>query len=85
MESGVTYSFKPKARSNTKALSICIVSFPLSTSLMNFTLVPGDVILTGTPHGVGAFRDPSIYMKDSDEIVVEIEGLGSLKNVCQVI
>ena len=50
---------------------------------MNFTLSPGDVILTGTPHGVGAFRKPSVYMKDGDEIVVEIEQIGRLMNTCK--
>ncbi|MFC1867159.1 fumarylacetoacetate hydrolase family protein [Thermodesulfobacteriota bacterium] len=49
----------------------------------NFTLIPGDLILTGTPHGVGCFREPSIYMKDGDEIVVEIDGVGRLENLCQ--
>jgi len=49
------------------------------------TLLPGDVILTGTPHGVGAFRDPSIYMKDGDVIVVEIEKVGRLVNPCKVV
>ncbi|MBN2418102.1 MAG: fumarylacetoacetate hydrolase family protein [Deltaproteobacteria bacterium] len=48
----------------------------------NFTLLPGDVILTGTPHGVGTFRDPSIYMKDGDRVTVEIEGIGRLTNNC---
>jgi 2-keto-4-pentenoate hydratase/2-oxohepta-3-ene-1,7-dioic acid hydratase in catechol pathway len=49
------------------------------------TLLPGDVILTGTPHGVGAFRDPSIYMKDGDVVIVEIEKVGRLVNPCKVI
>ena len=49
----------------------------------NFTLTPGDIILTGTPHGVGTFRKPSIYMKDGDEVVVEIEEVGRLVNICQ--
>ena len=49
----------------------------------NFTLIPGDVILTGTPHGVGAFRNPPIYMKDGDEVIVEIEELGRLVNICR--
>lgn len=49
----------------------------------NFTLLPGDVILTGTPHGVGTFREPSIYMKDGDMIAVEIEGIGQLTNRCK--
>lgn len=48
-----------------------------------FTLIPGDIIITGTPHGVGAFRDPPVYMKDGDEVVVEIEKIGSLRNVCR--
>ncbi len=51
----------------------------------NFTLYPGDVILTGTPHGVGTFREPSIYMKDGDEIVIEIEKIGRLVNTCRVL
>jgi len=48
------------------------------------TLLPGDVILTGTPHGVGTFREPSIYMKDGDVVVVEIEKVGRLVNPCKV-
>jgi len=51
----------------------------------NFTLLPGDVILTGTPHGVGTFRNPSIYMKDGDSVTVEIEGIGKLVNNCRTI
>ena len=49
----------------------------------NFTLIPGDVILTGTPPGVGSFRDPPVYLKDGDEVVVEIEDLGRLENTCR--
>ncbi|MBN2062596.1 MAG: fumarylacetoacetate hydrolase family protein [Deltaproteobacteria bacterium] len=48
-----------------------------------FTLNPGDIIMTGTPHGVGAFREPSVYMKDNDEVIVEIEGIGRLRNICR--
>ena len=44
------------------------------------TLEPGDLIATGTPAGVGAFREPSVYMQAGDEITIEIEGLGSLTN-----
>lgn len=50
-----------------------------------FTLEPGDVLLTGTPHGVGLGRDPQIYMQDGDVIVVEIEGIGRLENRCRVV
>lgn len=43
-------------------------------------LVPGDVIATGTPSGVGHARKPPLYMKAGDELEVEITGLGSLRN-----
>lgn len=47
------------------------------------TLEPGDLILTGTPAGVGAFRDPEVWLTPGDVISVEIEGIGSLSNpVC---
>jgi 2,4-didehydro-3-deoxy-L-rhamnonate hydrolase len=44
------------------------------------TLEPGDLIATGTPAGVGAFRDPPLFMKPGDEITIEIDGIGSLTN-----
>jgi 2,4-diketo-3-deoxy-L-fuconate hydrolase len=56
-----------------------LISF-LSTGM---TLVPGDVIFTGTPAGVGFVRDPELFMKPGDEVTVEIEGLGSLTNVLE--
>ena len=49
-----------------------------------FTLLPGDVIATGTPAGVGAFRDPPIWLGDGDEVTIEVEGLGSLTNTCRI-
>ena len=42
-----------------------------------FTLLPGDIILTGTPPGVGCFRKPPEYLKRGDVIKSEIEGIGS--------
>lgn len=49
-----------------------------------FTLLPGDIIATGTPHGVGAFRDPPVWLQHGDKIEVEIGGLGCLHNTCIV-
>ncbi len=43
-------------------------------------LVAGDLILTGTPPGVGFARTPPIYLEDGDEVTVEIEGVGTLTN-----
>lgn len=45
-----------------------------------FTLVPGDVIATGTPAGVGWSRKPQRFMKAGDVVEVEIEGIGTLRN-----
>lgn len=44
------------------------------------TLEPGDVIVTGTPGGVGMKRNPPLYMKPGDEVEVEISGVGLLRN-----
>jgi len=43
-------------------------------------LAPGDVVLTGTPEGVGYRRDPQVLLKDGDRVVVEIEKVGRLEN-----
>jgi 2,4-didehydro-3-deoxy-L-rhamnonate hydrolase len=44
------------------------------------TLEPGDLILTGTPEGVGVYRDPRVTMKPGDVVEVDIEGIGVLRN-----
>jgi 2-keto-4-pentenoate hydratase/2-oxohepta-3-ene-1,7-dioic acid hydratase in catechol pathway len=53
-----------------------IVSYASQTA----TLEPGDLILTGTPAGVGVFRDPPRLLQPGDEVTIEIEGIGSLTN-----
>jgi 2-keto-4-pentenoate hydratase/2-oxohepta-3-ene-1,7-dioic acid hydratase in catechol pathway len=57
-----------------------LLSF-LSTGM---TLEPGDIIITGTPPGVGMARDPQLWMKPGDEVTIEIEGLGALTNPVEV-
>jgi 2-keto-4-pentenoate hydratase/2-oxohepta-3-ene-1,7-dioic acid hydratase in catechol pathway len=44
------------------------------------TLEPGDVILTGTPSGIGCNRRPQVFLRDGDRISVQIEGIGTLSN-----
>ena len=56
-----------------------ILSFISQTA----TLLPGDVVLTGTPAGVGVLRDPPVFLKPGDEVEVEIDQLGALRNVVQ--
>jgi 2-keto-4-pentenoate hydratase/2-oxohepta-3-ene-1,7-dioic acid hydratase in catechol pathway len=48
-----------------------------------FTLQPGDLIATGTPGGVGIFRDPPELLGDGDEVVIEVDGVGRLVNRCR--
>lgn len=43
-------------------------------------LEPGDVIITGTTGGVGAFRNPPVWMKEGDVVEIEISGIGTLRN-----
>jgi 2-keto-4-pentenoate hydratase/2-oxohepta-3-ene-1,7-dioic acid hydratase in catechol pathway len=59
-----------------------IFSIPQLVSYLScqFTLLPGTVILTGTPAGVGSARTPPIFLHAGDEIVVEVDGIGRLGN-----
>jgi len=52
----------------------------ISHASQTMTLEPGDLILTGTPAGVGIFRDPKRLLEPGDEVTIEIEGLGALTN-----
>lgn len=48
------------------------------------TLLPGDLIPTGTPFGVGFSRKPPVYLKDGDECVCEVEKIGAIRNKVRV-
>lgn len=50
-----------------------------------FTLEPADVILTGTPPGVGEGRDPKLYLKDGDVVTCSVENVGEISNPCKVL
>ncbi|GAA4557046.1 fumarylacetoacetate hydrolase family protein [Pseudonocardia xishanensis] len=52
----------------------------VSTLSEAMTLEPGDVIVTGTPDGVGALRDPQVWLKPGDEVTIDIEQVGTLTN-----
>ncbi len=49
----------------------------------SMTLLPGTVILTGTPEGVGFTRKPPVFLQDGDEIIIEIENIGRLVNTVE--
>ncbi|MFD4374345.1 fumarylacetoacetate hydrolase family protein [Streptomyces sp. NPDC058486] len=48
------------------------------------TLYPGDVIATGTPHGVGMGRTPQLWLRDGDVVEVEVEGIGTLRTPVRI-
>jgi 2-keto-4-pentenoate hydratase/2-oxohepta-3-ene-1,7-dioic acid hydratase in catechol pathway len=62
-----------------------IFSVPDLIAMINVAmrLEPGDVIITGTPGGVGAARKPPVFMHPGEVFEVEIEGLGKLSNPVQ--
>jgi 2-keto-4-pentenoate hydratase/2-oxohepta-3-ene-1,7-dioic acid hydratase in catechol pathway len=68
--------------SNTSKM-IFGVAHLVSYIAQGITLEPGDVIATGTPGGVGVFRKPPRFLGDGDRVVVEIEKIGRLENVCR--
>jgi 2,4-didehydro-3-deoxy-L-rhamnonate hydrolase len=65
---------------STTANLIFGVDEVISHITRTITLEPGDLILTGTPAGVGVFRRPQRLLEPGDEVTIEIEGLGSLTN-----
>ncbi|WP_448811776.1 fumarylacetoacetate hydrolase family protein [Agromyces bauzanensis] len=54
------------------------IDFLLSWLSRQITLLPGDILLTGTPEGVGAFRTPPVFLREGDRVEVEVEGIGAL-------
>jgi acylpyruvate hydrolase len=65
--------------SNTRNL-IFDVPYLIEFIAQGITLTPGDLIYTGTPPGVGAFRKPPAFLRVGDEVTVEVEKLGRLTN-----
>lgn len=69
---------------NTSDLIFSIPKLVAYCSRM-FTLEPGDLILTGTPAGVGRARKPPRFLTDGDRVSVHIEGIGELANTCRIV
>ena len=68
--------------SNTRQLLFDVGEL-LAFCSRSFTLEPGDLIFTGTPAGVGYFRDPRVLLDDGTTVTVGVEGLGELTNDCR--
>lgn len=67
-------------QSGTTADMVFSVPALIAFTSRHVTLRPGDIILTGTPDGVGIGRNPRIYMKPGASLTTRIEGLGSITN-----
>lgn len=79
LEVVLTVNGEERQRSNTKNL-VFSVQYLVEFLSGLMTLEPGDVILTGTPGGVGVARDPKVFLKDGDVVRIEIDGIGALEN-----
>jgi 2-keto-4-pentenoate hydratase/2-oxohepta-3-ene-1,7-dioic acid hydratase in catechol pathway len=66
-------------QNGTTANLIFKVPFLISYVSRFMTLLPGDIISTGTPAGVGLGMDPQVYLKPGDVVELGIDGLGSSK------
>ncbi|MER7930121.1 fumarylacetoacetate hydrolase family protein [Streptomyces sp. NPDC096057] len=66
-------------KSNTADLLFDVASIIAYISTI-ITLLPGDLIATGTPGGVGAGRDPKVFLRPGQELVTTVEGIGGLRN-----
>lgn len=64
---------------NTSDMIFDVVDLVVTLSAA-MTLEPGDIIVSGTPAGVGAARKPPVYMQDGDTCEISIEGIGVLRN-----
>ena len=73
-----------KQDSSTK-LMIFDVSATIEHLSLGMTLLPGDIIATGTPSGVGFARQPPEFLKAGDVVVCEVEGIGRIKNTVALI
>lgn len=79
MEIYLTLNGQEMQHSNTANL-VFTVPFLVEFLSELMTLEPGDIILTGTPGGVGFARDPQVFMKDGDVVKVVIDKIGSIEN-----
>jgi 5-carboxymethyl-2-hydroxymuconate isomerase len=76
---GCTVNGLPQQRSNTSEMIFTVADLVTHISA-GITLRPGDIILTGTPHGIGAFQDPPQCLADGDLIDTWVAGLGHVEN-----
>ncbi|MFD6514515.1 fumarylacetoacetate hydrolase family protein [Rhodococcus sp. NPDC060176] len=77
LELGCTINGKQMQLGRTRDLVFSVPSL-ISTLSTTVTLLPGDLIFTGTPAGVGVMRDPKVFLKHGDTLVSWVEGIGEI-------
>ena len=79
LDISLTLNGQTMQRSNTSNL---VFNVPYLVAYLSqvMTLLPGDIVSTGTPGGVGVFRNPPVFLKPGDTVSVTIAGLGTLTN-----
>jgi len=70
------------SRTSNLVFSVPQLIAELSSAVL---LMPGDLIFTGTPSGVGSSRDPRRYLRPGDVIESSVEGIGAMRNTCEVV
>ena len=79
LEIVLTVNGEERQRSNTANLVFTVQKMVAFLSNL-MTLEPGDLVLTGTPGGVGFAMDPQQFLKDGDVVRVEVEKVGAIEN-----
>jgi 2-keto-4-pentenoate hydratase/2-oxohepta-3-ene-1,7-dioic acid hydratase in catechol pathway len=79
LEIGCTLNERVMQRSRTSEMIFSVGELIARISAV-CPLLPGDVIFTGTPAGVGAFRNPSVYLRPGDTLVSWVKGIGEMRN-----
>lgn len=79
LEISLSVNGEERQRSNTKNL---VFTVPRLVEFLSnlMTLEPGDIVLTGTPGGVGVAREPQAFLKEGDVVRIEIDRIGVLEN-----
>ena len=72
-----------RLQESTTANLIFDVDTLVSFCSQAFTLKPGDLLFTGTPPGVGVYRDPQVLLDDGTTVTVGVQGVGELTNTCR--
>jgi 2-keto-4-pentenoate hydratase/2-oxohepta-3-ene-1,7-dioic acid hydratase in catechol pathway len=82
LDISLTLNGQTMQKSNTSNL-IFKVPYLIAYLSQTMTLLPGDILSTGTPGGVGVFRKPPVFLKPGDTVAVTIAGLGTLTNTVE--